>query len=65
MGGNAPKHLGMGLRNTLSRLRHLYGEAYDLQFLNSPGGGLTLRLQVPFRTAGAEHPGAAESLGLP
>lgn len=36
--GNAPKHFGMGLRNTLSRLRHLYGEAYDLQFLNSPRG---------------------------
>lgn len=51
IGGNAPKQLGMGLRNTLSRLRHLYGEAYDLQFLDSPGGGLTLRLQVPFRTA--------------
>jgi two-component system, LytTR family, sensor kinase len=65
MGGNAPKQFGMGLRNTLSRLRHLYGEAYDLQFLDSPGGGLTLRLRVPFRTADSHHPSAAESLSPP
>jgi len=63
-GGGAPKHLGMGLRNTLSRLQHLYGEAYDLQFLESPGGGLTLRLEVPFRTAADERPVAQESLSL-
>jgi two-component system LytT family sensor kinase len=65
MGGNAPKHFGMGLRDTLSRLRYLYGEAYDLQFLKSPGGGLTLRLQVPFRTDEGAHRGAAEPLSLP
>lgn len=49
-GGGTPKQLGMGLGNSLSRLRHLYGEDYELQFTDSPGGGLTLRLQVPFRT---------------
>ena len=64
-GGNAPKQFGMGLRNTLSRLRHLYGEAYDLQFLESPGGGLTLRLRVPFRTAEPHQTDAAESPSLP
>lgn len=66
IGGAAPKQLGMGLRNTLSRLQHLYGGAYEVHFLTSPGGGLTLRLQVPFRTSAAERQEAArESLSLP
>ena len=41
---------GIGLSNTRSRLRHLYGDHYSLQLLKANGGGLEARIDLPFHT---------------
>jgi len=40
---------GVGLTNTRSRLEHLYGASQHLQFSDTPGGGLTVTVVIPFR----------------
>ncbi len=45
-GGN-----GIGLANTRQRLAHLYGPAHELRLETAAGGGLTVRLAIPFHTA--------------
>jgi LytS/YehU family sensor histidine kinase len=40
---------GLGLANTRSRLEHLYGASQHLQFSDTPGGGLTVTVIIPFR----------------
>jgi len=47
----APSH-GVGLANTRSRLEHLYGASQHLQFSDTPGGGLTVTVVIPFRRDG-------------
>lgn len=41
---------GIGLSNTRSRLRHLYGENCRFQLVNAAGGGLEARIEIPFHT---------------
>jgi sensor histidine kinase YesM len=41
---------GIGLSNTRSRLRHLYGENYRLELVSAAGGGLEARIDIPYRT---------------
>jgi two-component system, LytTR family, sensor kinase len=41
---------GIGLSNTRSRLRHLYGENYRLELASAAGGGLEARIDIPYRT---------------
>jgi LytS/YehU family sensor histidine kinase len=41
---------GVGLSNTRARLQTLYGEAHDFEFCDAPGGGLLVRMTLPFRT---------------
>jgi hypothetical protein len=40
---------GIGLSNTRSRLRHLYGENGTLELSTPAGGGLEARIRIPFR----------------
>src|SRR5262249_20031733 len=50
-GGNqGPLKEGIGLSNTRSRLRHLYGEDARLELAGAPGGGLEARIEIPYRT---------------
>jgi signal transduction histidine kinase len=42
---------GVGLSNTRARLRTLYGEDHGFDLLDAPGGGLLVRLSIPFRAA--------------
>ncbi|MCZ7641204.1 MAG: histidine kinase [Verrucomicrobia bacterium] len=42
---------GIGLSNTRSRLRHLYGDCQSLDLSAAPGGGLCVRIRLPCRTA--------------
>jgi signal transduction histidine kinase len=39
---------GIGLSNTRERLRHLFGDAYSLEYGNAPGGGFRVSLALPF-----------------
>jgi two-component system LytT family sensor kinase len=44
---------GIGLSNTTERLRQLYGAAQSLTTAGCAGGGLTVRVKMPFHTADA------------
>jgi LytS/YehU family sensor histidine kinase len=46
-----PAQEGVGLSNTRTRLRTLYGQAHGFDLRDAPGGGLQVRLTIPFRTA--------------
>ena len=41
---------GIGLSNTRSRLRHLYGEDFRFELSAENGGGLEARMEIPFHT---------------
>jgi signal transduction histidine kinase len=47
----APSGDGIGLSNTIARLRHLYGERQTLTLHNREEGGLRLTIELPWRTA--------------
>jgi two-component system LytT family sensor kinase len=46
--GAVPIGTGVGLTNTADRLRALYGDAQSLEFDDAPGGGLVVRMTMPF-----------------
>jgi len=48
----SPDSTGIGLANTRSRLRHLYGENCQFELSPAEGGGLEARIEIPFRAAG-------------
>jgi len=39
---------GIGLANTRERLSGLYGEAQHLELGRAPGGGFTVRVELPY-----------------
>ena len=45
---------GVGLRNTRSRLRQLYNEDHAMVLEDTPGGGCTVKIRVPYRTSSEE-----------
>jgi two-component system LytT family sensor kinase len=45
---DAPRE-GIGLSNTRSRLRHLYGDDQTLELHSVAGGGLEARISIPYR----------------
>ncbi|HEX7528580.1 MAG TPA: ATP-binding protein, partial [Thermoanaerobaculia bacterium] len=46
-----PTKSGVGLANTRSRLRQLYGDRSRLTLTNTAGGGLEAVLEMPWREA--------------
>ncbi len=46
---NSPR--GVGLSNTAARLKELYGEESHFSIVSSPRGGVTAKVEIPFRTA--------------
>jgi two-component sensor histidine kinase len=46
--GRAFLRKGIGLTNTQERLRQLYGESQDLRLQNLPGGGMSVRVAIPY-----------------
>jgi two-component sensor histidine kinase len=48
---NAEAPKGIGLTNTRARLHQLYGSAGSFQLLPADGGGLEVRVRIPFHTA--------------
>jgi LytS/YehU family sensor histidine kinase len=47
---------GIGLANTQARLEKLYGSRSLLEFRNSPEGGFTAAVTIPFRVGNGSHP---------
>ena len=48
-----PAREGIGLANTRARLAELYGKAQHFELVNRPGGGLCVRMVIPFSTSAA------------
>lgn len=61
-----PLTLGIGLGNTIKRLKHLYGSEQTFKILNAEDGGAIVQIRVPFRNSPAEKvvapPSMAESI---
>ncbi|MFN2433141.1 MAG: sensor histidine kinase [Gemmatimonadota bacterium] len=55
-GGTRRLKEGIGLANTRARLRELYGPDHRLDLVNAEGGGLSVRLEIPFRTPSTPGP---------
>jgi two-component system LytT family sensor kinase len=51
LGTDPPLGKGVGLTNTADRLRALYGDAQSLAFHDAPGGGLIVRMTMPYHEA--------------
>lgn len=49
--GREPMGTGVGLTNTADRLRALYGDAQSLELEDAAGGGLVVRMTMPFRAS--------------
>jgi len=49
---------GVGLSNTRARLKQLYGERHRFALSETPGGGLSVSLELPFRAQGKQTNGA-------
>jgi two-component system LytT family sensor kinase len=47
---------GVGLANTRSRLEHLFGGRHSLDFSEPPGGGLAVKIVIPFSVDPQSNP---------
>ena len=57
LGATAPKPGGgVGLSNLRARLRSLYGPQAQVQLLENPGGGITVRLLIPLKALPSTTP---------
>ncbi len=50
LGSEREHHSGIGLANTRARLEGLYGAAQELRLEAAKGGGLAVRIRIPWRT---------------
>jgi sensor histidine kinase YesM len=48
---------GIGLANTRARLRRLYGDEHRIEINDADGGGLVVKLSIPFRQADVDGSG--------
>ena len=57
---------GIGLANTRARLHELYGKRCKFEYGNMTGGGASVRISIPFRSApdAATHPTTSHEYGL-
>jgi sensor histidine kinase YesM len=60
--GAPPPRDGVGLGNTRARLAHLYGENHRFALEPTPGGGLTVAIEIPFHTYPAAHASTTEEM---
>lgn len=51
LGDNGFPREGIGLTNTRQRLRERYGDDHRIDLARGPQGGLTVSVEIPFRTA--------------
>ncbi len=49
------KNNGVGLSNTAERLEKMYGNDQQFELLNLPGGGLQVKIEIPFRQMEVEE----------
>jgi sensor histidine kinase YesM len=49
---------GVGLTNTRSRLEHLFGNRHTFEFQEPPGGGLAVKIVIPFTVDPDSRPDA-------
>lgn len=61
-GADTPRGNGIGLSTTRARLEGLYGSAGELRLDRRPGGGLAVRVRLPYREHG-EHRGTESTEG--
>jgi two-component system LytT family sensor kinase len=54
--GNGKLKEGVGLRNTRSRLKELYGEAASLELKPGETGGLVAEIRIPWRSVAGSLP---------
>ena len=50
---DASERLGIGLKNTRTRLKELYGNEHRMELKNLENGGLAVEIAIPFRAAPA------------
>ena len=58
-GGDAAvsdKGMGVGMANTRARLRHFYGDAFDLSLVRRPAGGAVVTIRIPLDGASLPEP---------
>ena len=60
-----PPPSGIGLRNTRSRLRHAYGDDFLLEISRRPGGGTTVRLDLPWARVAERRAGVRPREAVP
>lgn len=64
-GADAADGRGVGIANTRARLARLYGADHEFEMRDAPGGGLCVRITIPFRAAPQPPPDGREAFGRP
>jgi sensor histidine kinase YesM len=53
---SAQKGTGIGLANLRERLKALYGARQQLELKSRPGGGVIVRIEIPWRPSASSEP---------
>ncbi|MDQ3712576.1 MAG: histidine kinase [Acidobacteriota bacterium] len=52
---NSDSGHGIGLTNTRTRLQYLYGDAHEFALSESPNGGVTVNMKIPFKESATDN----------